>query len=61
MATLKCDMRVDCKEPVTHLDNKGYVYCTGHGEQRRSHDIPCRKLRSHEITKLTRGETIKKY
>lgn len=56
--TLKCDMLVACKAPVTHVDNKGYVYCTGHGEDRKLH-LPCRKLRTSEITKLTNGLTIK--
>lgn len=57
--TLKCDMLVACKADVTHVDNKGYAYCTSHGERRRSHGIPCRALRPSEITKLTNGQTIK--
>ncbi len=58
MTKLKCDMLVACKAPVTHVDNKGYVYCAGHGEQRRA-ACPCRALRPNEITKLTNGQTIK--
>lgn len=55
---LKCDMLVACKAPVTHVDNKGYVYCASHGEHRKL-SVPCRALRPNEITKLTNGQTIK--
>jgi hypothetical protein len=51
-------MDTACKRLVTHIDNKGYVYCTCHGEQRRA-ARPCRALRPHEITKLTNGKPIK--
>lgn len=30
---LTCDMRADCRKPVTHIDDKGYVYCAEHGPQ----------------------------
>lgn len=56
----RCDMEKDCLEPVTHLDQKGYVYCTEHGLDRRRFR-PCRKLRTHEINKLNRGEQINRY
>jgi len=57
--TLKCDMTRECKAEVTHIDNKGFVYCTGHGEDRRDR-IPCRKLRPHEIKQLTYGQPLSK-
>jgi hypothetical protein len=56
---LKCDMALDCQEPVTHIDNKGYAYCTKHGEQRKAYGTPCRKLRPSEITKLEQGGTTR--
>jgi hypothetical protein len=55
-----CDMTEDCTEPVTHLDDKGFVYCTYHGILRRGWR-PCRKLRKHELNRLARGEQIKRY
>lgn len=56
----RCDGVAGCQEPITHLDNKGYIYCTKHGIERR--DVrPCRKLRPHELKKLARGEQIEKY
>lgn len=58
--TITCDMVRDCAAPVTHIDDKGYVYCTPHGEQRQSFR-PCRKLRPHELRQLERGEPIKEY
>jgi hypothetical protein len=58
MATLKCDMQVACKADVTHVDNKGYVYCACHGKH-RALSVPCRALRATEIAKLTNGQTIK--
>lgn len=55
-----CEMTTGCTEPVTMIDNGGFVYCTCHGLARRSWK-PCRKLRPHELRKIARGETITKY
>ena len=55
---LHCDMEKDCKEPVTYIDNKGWLYCTKHGEQRKG-DVRSRKLRPAEIKKLEEGQTIR--
>lgn len=57
--TLKCDMEKDCKEPVTHIDNKGFVYCSKHGERRKAGGVPTRALRPGEVKKLEQGETVK--
>jgi hypothetical protein len=57
---LQCDMDRSCTEPVTHLEDKGYVYCTGHADCRRGlHRI--RKLRPYEIRKLLQGDLLKRY
>lgn len=56
MNTLKCGMG-DCQEPVTHMDNKGHLFCTMHGKQRR-YDKPCRQLLKSEIKQLANGESI---
>lgn len=55
-----CDMTKDCTEPVTHLDESGFVYCTKHGIQRRSWKR-CRKLRPHELRRIERGQQITRY
>ncbi len=58
---LRCDMNRDCKQPVTMMDNKGFIYCASHGMQRRSYGTPCRKLTQSEIKGLKSGEAVKKY
>jgi hypothetical protein len=55
-----CDMAHECPDPVTHIDQAGFVYCTRHGLQRRQYE-PCRKLRPHEINRLARGEVVTRY
>lgn len=57
---LACDMTDDCQTPVTMIDDKGYVYCTDHGLERRDWR-PCRKLRDHEVNRLNRGEPLAHY
>jgi hypothetical protein len=47
-----------CSGGITHLDEKGYVYCTDHGIQRRDRDMRCRKLLPSELRKRKRGELI---
>jgi len=58
--TLQCDMVKDCAAPVTHLDRKGYAYCTPHGIERRGCQ-PCRKLRPWELRRLERGQPLARY
>ena len=54
---LTCQMTENCADPVTHVDEKGYVYCASHGQQRKYH-CRCRKLRSAEKKTLEAGNTI---
>lgn len=58
--TPHCDMAEDCDAPVTHIDRKGFAYCTEHGQARREYQ-PCRRLRDWELRKLQRGETLRRY
>lgn len=57
---LKCDMVSDCTAEVTHIDNKGYIYCTEHGIERRD-CRPCRALRKWELAMLKAGEQVPSY
>lgn len=57
---MECDMVEGCREPVTHIDNKGYVYCTGHGLERRMWR-PCRKLQPWELRRLESGRALAHY
>ena len=56
----KCEMTSECNEAVTHMDKKGYIYCTTHGLERREYQ-PCRKLRPHEVNRLRKGRALTKY
>ncbi len=58
--SLRCEMQRDCDAPVTHIDVKGYVYCTHHGIHRRAHQF-CRKLRPCELRRLQRGLPLRRY
>ena len=53
-----CDMDRSCKQPITHMDFSGWVYCTDHGVDRRHSGVPCRKLRPHELNRVRRGENV---
>lgn len=55
-----CDMVEDCVEPVTYIDDKGFVYCTPHGLDRQTYRR-CRKLRLHELRRISRGEQVAHY
>jgi hypothetical protein len=62
MTTLRCEYTADCPGAVTHIDNKGFIYCQRHGQIRReSRHGGCRKLRPHELRRLERGEKVKSY
>lgn len=56
--TLACQWVTDCASGVTHVDEKGYVYCATHGNTRKSH-CRCRKLTPTEKRTLEGGGTIK--
>lgn len=57
---LRCvGMRAPCTEPVTHIDDKGYLYCRTCAEQRKRGGMRCRQLRPNERTKLESGGTIR--
>jgi hypothetical protein len=47
-----------CSGPVTHIDEKGYAYCTTHGEHRRGSGIRCRRMLAWEVRRLVTGQTI---
>ena len=59
LRTLKCDMIEGCIADVTHIDDKGYLYCAEHGPQRREGGRRCRKLTPSELDRLRRDEAIR--
>ena len=54
---IRCDWRDTCSAEVTHIGEKGYVYCAGHVGNRRGIER-CRKLLVSERRALERGEKI---
>lgn len=61
LKTLQCDMRDECKNDVTMLEEKGWVYCENHGLQRRAGGRRVRKLRPHELNRLKAGKQLTRY
>ncbi len=57
---LRCDMEEECVATVTHIDNKGFAYCTEHGIARRTW-MPCRQLRPWELRRLLRSKPLARY
>ena len=60
MQVLKCSGEKDCNGNVTHLDDKGFVYCAIHGPIRSTY-IRCRKLNTKELAQLKLGKPLKSY
>ena len=57
---LKCDMEKECTQAVTHIDNKGFVYCREHGIRRKEWR-PCRQLTPAELKQLKAGTPLASY
>ena len=57
---LQCDMDSTCTQPVTHIGEKGYIYCTAHVKNRRYVER-CRKMRKWEIDLLKQGKPLPSY
>lgn len=60
MAT--CDMRKDCTARVTHIGNKGYVYCEAHAIIRRQSGAErTRRMRLWECKMIAQGKPLPSY
>lgn len=49
-----------CDSKVTHIDEKGYIYCSDCGQRRKS-SVRCRKLSEKEIEQLNERGFIERY
>lgn len=58
--TLKCDMTKECGATVTYIDEKGFVYCHDHGNDRKSH-CRCRQLTKAEHKRMVQGNALRDY
>jgi hypothetical protein len=71
MSNLKCSgiawqkvngevMPGKCTDHVTHIDEKGFVYCNTHGMHRQG-VMRCRKLKAKELGQLESGKPLTSY
>ena len=58
MAT--CDMTNECTNAVTHIGEKGYVYCAEHAPERRGYERT-RRMRVWERKLIEAGEPLPSY
>jgi len=59
---VKCDMTTVCIKTVTHIGDKGYAYCTDHGQARRASGYErVRKMRVGEVRLLEAGKPLPSY
>lgn len=57
---LTCDMSEDCRNPVTHIGSKGWVYCAECRVHRKGWERT-RKIRPWEMKLLLAGEPLPAY
>lgn len=57
MLRIQCDMEASCTAAVTHMDEKGFVYCATHGNDRKNY-CRCRKLTAPELRVIAGGGSI---
>ena len=50
-----------CQEPITHIDEKGFIYCAQHGKWRKESGRRCRKMTSKELKFIHAGKPLEKY
>lgn len=56
----QCDMYRDCLAPVTHIGEKGYVYCAAHVGCRHGVER-CRRMRAWERKLISAGKLLPSY
>lgn len=56
-----CDMDRECDNEPTHLEEKGYIYCGSHAEQRRRWNPRVRKMRAWERRWLAEHRPLPDY
>jgi hypothetical protein len=60
MAT--CEMGRGCTNTVTHIGEKGYIYCADHAKDRRHYvGEHCRKMRPWELKLIATGKPLPSY
>lgn len=59
-AKLQCQMSDDCRNSVTHIGEKGYIYCQACIVHRKGYER-CRRMRAWEMKLLLTGEPLPSY
>jgi len=58
----RCDMKRDCTNPVTHIGEKGYIYCATHAVSRRQSGYErTRRMRAWELEYIRVGKPLPSY
>ena len=55
-----CDMKKECTNPVTHIGEKGYVYCAEHAPCRSGWER-VRKMAGWERARIAAGKVLLSY
>ena len=58
--TQQCSMTNTCPNEITHIGEKGYIYCSAHAGPRREREA-CRLLRPFELDILKQGVALPSY
>jgi hypothetical protein len=59
---MQCDMKKDCHSEVTHIGEKGYIYCTLHAQVRRDFvGERTRKMKPWELALIKAGKPLPSY
>jgi hypothetical protein len=59
---MQCAMRDECRQPVTHIGEKGYVYCAEDAERRRQSGYErTRRMRVWELQLIANGQPLPSY
>lgn len=58
---IPCEWYKDCPHPATHIDRRGWAYCTSHAATANRSGYPARKLRAWELRWLGEGKTLPSY
>jgi hypothetical protein len=60
MSKPTCDMKRDCPNPVTHIGERGFVYCAEHAPARKGWER-CRQMRPWELKLIESGTPLPSY
>lgn len=59
---MQCEMKDDCKNDVTHIGEKGWIYCTDHATSRRASGYErTREMRAWERRWIRQGKVLPSY